>query len=97
MRTTCAGAIYRLGLALLDHADPMKVLRRSDEWIFGPREEYERKGDVADVVFPCGWVYDKATDEIKMYYGGADTCIALAVTTRRALLDYLKTCPVPEA
>ncbi len=56
-----------------------------------------RKGDVADVVFPCGWVYDKATDEIKMYYGGADTCIALAVTTRRALLDYLKTCPVPEA
>ncbi|MGE9842094.1 glycosidase [Selenomonas bovis] len=97
VRTTCAGAIYRLGLALLDHADPMKVLRRSDEWIFGPREEYERKGDVADVVFPCGWVYDKATDEIKMYYGGADTCIALAVTTRRALLDYLKTCPVPEA
>ena len=28
VRTTCAGAIYRLGLALLDHADPMKVLRR---------------------------------------------------------------------
>ena len=42
--TTCAGAIYRLGLALLDHDNPLKVLRRSDEWIFGPREEYERRG-----------------------------------------------------
>ena len=49
------------------------------------------------MTIPCGWVYDKATDEIKMYYGGADTCIALAVTTRRALLDYVKTCPAPEA
>ena len=95
VRTTCAGAIYRLGLALLDHDNPLKVLRRSDEWIFGPREEYERRGDVADVVFPCGWVYDKETDEIKMYYGGADTCIALAVTTRKELLDYIKGCPVP--
>lgn len=95
VRTTCAGAIYRLGLALLDHDNPLKVLRRSDEWIFGPREEYERRGDVADVVFPCGWVYDKETDEIKMYYGGADTCIALAVTTRKELLDYIKGCPAP--
>src|SRR5262245_2366814 len=56
VKLTAAGCLYRLGLALLDLEDPRKVLRRSAEWVFGPREPYERTGDVADVVFPCGWV-----------------------------------------
>ena len=46
------GPIYRVGLALLDLEDPSIVLRRSDEWIFGPRAPYERDGDVDQVVFP---------------------------------------------
>ncbi|MBC7336974.1 MAG: glycosidase, partial [Clostridia bacterium] len=54
VRTTAAGAIYRLGLALLDLDEPTRVISRSDSWVFGPRELYERVGDVADVVFPCG-------------------------------------------
>ena len=53
---TAAGPIYRVGLALLDLDDPRVVMRRSDEWVFGPKAPYERSGDVADVVFPCGWV-----------------------------------------
>lgn len=96
VRQTCAGCIYRLGLALLDHENPLKILRRSDEWIFGPQRSYEREGDVDDVVFPCGWVYDDKTDKITMYYGAADTSIAAAVSTKRELLDYLQQCPVPE-
>src|SRR5690554_2105538 len=78
VRQTVAGAIYRLGLALLDLEDPSRVLRRSDEWIFGPREQYEKYGDVPDVVFPCGWVLDEASGKLRMYYGGADTCVAMA-------------------
>lgn len=54
VKHTAAGAIYRLGLALLDLENPSKVLRRSNEWIFGPEEPYEKFGDVSDVVFPCG-------------------------------------------
>ena len=54
MRQTAAGCLYRLGLALLDPADPGRVLLRGSEWVLGPRESYERLGDVADVVFPCG-------------------------------------------
>jgi len=95
VRQTAAGAIYRLGLALLDLENPLKVLRRSDEWVFGPQEIYEREGDVHDVVFPCGWIHDKATGEIKMYYGAADTCIALATTNVSDLLDYIMKCPEP--
>ncbi len=95
VRQTTAGAIYRIGLALLDLDDPHRILHRSEEWIFGPKEWYERTGDVADVVFPCGWVNDTRTGVLKMYYGGADTCIALATTTVSDLLEYVKRCPEP--
>lgn len=93
VRQTAAGSIYRLGLALLDLEDPFKILRRSDEWIFGPQEPYEKEGDVGGAVFPCGWILDTATGKVKMYYGAADTCIALATANLNDLLDYIKSCP----
>jgi predicted GH43/DUF377 family glycosyl hydrolase len=82
-------------LALLDLENPTHVLRRSDDWIFAPEAPYERQGDVNGVVFPCGWVHDKSSDEIRMYYGGADSCIALATTQASLLLDYVLACPEP--
>ncbi len=88
VRTTASGAIYRLGLVLLDLEDPTKVIARSDEWIFGPEEPYETFGDVNKVVFPCGWIQNK--DEIFLYYGGADSCIALATANLSEILDWLK-------
>lgn len=93
VRQTASGAIYRLGLALLDQEDPTKVLRRSDEWIFGPKESYEKEGDVRDIVFPCGWVTDKNNGKVKMYYGAADTSIALAAASISDLLAYIHSCP----
>lgn len=96
VRQTVSGAIYRLGIALLDLENPTRVLRRGDEWIFGPDEDYEREGDVDDVVFPCGWVYDKKTDQVRMYYGGADSVIAVATAQLSDLLEYVKNCPEAE-
>jgi len=93
VRETTSGSIYRLGLAMLDLDDPSRVLRRSDKWIFGPTESYERVGDVADVIFPCGWVLDNQTGLVKMYYGGADTCIALATASLSDLITYVCECP----
>lgn len=87
VRHTVAGGIYRLGLALLDTEDPRRVLLRGDEWIFGPREHYERQGDVADVVFPCGWVVEG--DDLRLYYGAADTSLALATARVSDLLAWL--------
>lgn len=91
MRTTASGSIYRLGLVLLDREDPGKVLRRSEEWIFGPKAHYEREGDVDDVVFPCGWVEKNGV--VYMYYGAADSCIALATAKLSDLVDYIVRCP----
>ena len=56
---------------------------------------YERQGDVGGVVFPCGWILDKPTGTIRLYYGGADTCLALATAQLSDVLGYLRTCPAP--
>ena len=58
VRHTPSGCLYRLGLALFDLENPEKCLLRGDSWIFGPEAEYERNGDVNDVVFPCGYTMD---------------------------------------
>ena len=96
VRQTVSGSIYRLGMALLDSDDSLKVLHRSEEWVFGPTEEYEKNGDVADVVFPCGCVLDDKTGVLKLYYGGADSCIALATASLSDLLEYIRKCPEPK-
>ncbi len=93
VRQTAAGPIYRLGLALLDLENPFRILRRSDEWIFGPQKDYEKEGDVGGAVFPCGWILDKVTGKVRMYYGAADTCIALATANLNDLLEYINSCP----
>jgi predicted GH43/DUF377 family glycosyl hydrolase len=80
---------------LLDLEDPSRVLRRSDEWIFAPELPYERHGDVNGVVFPCGWILDEASGAIRIYYGGADACVALATAQLSDLLSYLHACPQP--
>lgn len=96
VKETASGCIYRVGLALLDLYDPTKVIRRSDSWVLGPQETYERIGDVADVVFPCGWVLNDNTGDIKLYYGVADTACALAEARLEELLDFVLSSPRPE-
>lgn len=67
---------YNLGLALLDPHDPMKVLARSDEPILTPSQDYEKEGQVNNVVFSCGAV--KLGDELLVYYGAADSTVGVA-------------------
>jgi predicted GH43/DUF377 family glycosyl hydrolase len=91
VRHTASGSLYRLGLALFDLEAPDLCLIRGDEWIFGAEEDYERIGDVGNVVFPCGHVVQPDGDTLRLYYGGADHCIALGTTRISALLDWLDT------
>ena len=58
-------------------------------------ERYEREGDVDEVVFPSGWVVDEKTGLLKMYYGAADSSIAMATASVSDLLDYIRQCPEP--
>lgn len=89
VRTTASGSLYRLGLALLDRNHPERVIARGNEWIFGPSAPYETAGDVPDVVFPCGWILDEDGETIRLYYGAADSCVALATGRLSELLTHL--------
>jgi beta-1,2-mannobiose phosphorylase / 1,2-beta-oligomannan phosphorylase len=93
VRQTAAGAIYRLGLALFDLQTPEICLRRGDEWVFGPQQPYEQRGDVDNVVFPCGYTLGPDGDAIHLYYGAADTSIALATGSVRSLIEWLQNRP----
>ena len=95
VRTTVSGCLYRLGLALLDRDDPRKVLLRSTKWMMGPETDYERTGDVGDVVFPCGYTLDEDGDTLNLYYGAADTSIAVATGSVRDMLEWLRANSTP--
>jgi predicted GH43/DUF377 family glycosyl hydrolase len=82
---------YCAGAALLDGRDPQQVLARLPYPILEPEEEYERIGDVPNVVFPEGaFVHD---DTLYVVYGAADTCIAMASVPVGELLAELRRHP----
>jgi predicted GH43/DUF377 family glycosyl hydrolase len=89
VRQTAAGSLYRLGLALFDLETPEHCLKRGDEWVFGPEEPYELYGDVGYVAFPCGYTIAPDGDTLHLYYGAADTSIALATGSIQTMLDWL--------
>jgi predicted GH43/DUF377 family glycosyl hydrolase len=89
VRSTAAGSLYRLGVALFELENPENLLLRGDEWIFGPEMPYETRGDVGNVTFPCGYTIAADGDTLNLYYGAADTCIALATGSVSAILQWL--------
>jgi predicted GH43/DUF377 family glycosyl hydrolase len=58
---------YRLGMALFDLKEPSKLLYRYPEPILEPKEDYELRGEVPEVVFGCGACEINGTYFI--YYG----------------------------
>lgn len=90
VKQSCSGCIYRLGLALFDLNKPEICLKRGNEWIFAPEEPYEKHGDVGNVVFPCGYTIAPDRDTINVYYGAADTSIALATGSIKEMLEWLE-------
>jgi predicted GH43/DUF377 family glycosyl hydrolase len=75
--------VYRLGIALLDLNDPTKVLYRQPEPILEPELSWEVEGYIPNVVFSCGQA--EVGDDIWLYYGGADTVIGVAKTSKQKL------------
>lgn len=81
--------LYKIGVVLLDLENPRIVIGKSKEPILAPENDYERIGDVGNVVFTNGWIVEDNGD-IKIYYSGADTNICLATTTVKELLALCK-------
>jgi len=88
--TTCNGFIYSAGAALLDLEQPWKVLYRTRRYLLHPLEEYERVGNVPNVCFPCAALVDEASGELALYYGAADTYVAVAYASVPEIVEFVK-------
>lgn len=77
VRSTSAGALYRLGAVLLDLEEPWKVIGRAPEAILSPQAPEDFQGNVPNVVFTCGAVAEQ-DGTLKVYYGAADQVVCLA-------------------
>ncbi len=82
-----ANHVYRAGVALLDLEEPSKVIARSPYPILEPEEEYERVGDVPNVVFPEGAIVRDET--LYVYYGGADRVMAVATCRMADMMAFV--------
>ncbi|MCA1010672.1 glycoside hydrolase family 130 protein [Halobacillus halophilus] len=86
---------YCLGAVLLDLDNPAKVLAKTDKPILEPKADYEVNGFFDQVVFTCGVTLQD--DRIRIYYGVADTSMALAEISLKELLAELTYEKVPES
>ncbi len=77
VKMTSAGPIYRIGAIMLDLQDPSRVVGHGPRPLLGPREDYERIGDIGNVVFACGAIVED-DGQVKIYYGAADTAVCVA-------------------
>ncbi len=76
--TSCNGFVYSMGAALLDLDEPWRIIGRPRDYLLSPQVPYEQVGDVPNVVFPCAALVDQDADRVAIYYGAADTVVALA-------------------
>jgi beta-1,4-mannooligosaccharide/beta-1,4-mannosyl-N-acetylglucosamine phosphorylase len=67
-----------MGVALLDLAEPWRVVARGRDYLLSPQVPYEQVGDVPNVTFPCAALVDREADRLTIYYGGADTVVCMA-------------------
>lgn len=77
----CAGAL------LLDRDQPSRVLARSRDPIMRPMADFETCGFVPNVIFPTA-LLDRG-DDLQVFYGAADTCVAVTQFSKRSVLDSL--------
>ena len=87
---SCNGYVYAFSAALLDLEQPSKVLYRAEPYLLTPEEDYETVGFVPNVAFPCSALVDTDDGRIAIYYGAADTYIAIAFGYVDEIIDFIK-------
>ena len=78
---------YAIGAALLDKADPSKVIGRTPYPILSAADE-DREGYVPNVVYTCGAI--RVGDDLFLPYGVADSSVCFAFVAIREILAAMK-------
>lgn len=86
VKETPAGPIYRIGAVILDRHEPTKIVGRTNIPILSPRENYERIGDIPNLVFSIGALADN-DGHLKIIYGAANSCICVGTTTVEKIVE----------
>lgn len=73
--------VFATGWVLFDKTDPTKVLARSDKPVFSVKQEWEKVGQVPNVVFVEGML--RQGNRWIFYYGAADKYIGVAAAKLR--------------
>ena len=68
--------VYRTGVAVFDPKDPRKLISRSDKPFFAPEKDWEKVGQVPNVVFVEGTIHWHQS--LWFYYGAADKYIGVS-------------------
>lgn len=79
---------YSMGAVLLDLSCPERVIARSDKPFMIPETDYEKNGFFGHVVFACGAII--RDENVQMYYGASDDCMASVSFSLHSLLNELK-------
>jgi beta-1,2-mannobiose phosphorylase / 1,2-beta-oligomannan phosphorylase len=86
--------IFGIEAVLLDIDNPQKILARTASPFLVPEKEYEKEGQIKNVIFPSGALVEG--DNLKVYYGATDTFSAVAETKLSELLKSMKANPVKQ-
>ena len=73
--------VYRTGIVRFDRKDPRRVLSRTDTPVFAPEAEWEKAGQVPNVVFVEGMLREGS--RWLFYYGAADKSVGVAEAPAR--------------
>ena len=91
VRNTAAGLRYVIYAFATSLEDPGKVIAEPSGFLIAPRE-WERVGDVSNVVFTNGAIANEA-GEVYIYYAASDTRLHVATTTIDKLKDFVFNTP----
>lgn len=80
-------ATFGIQAVLFDLKNPFIIRGRTDEAIMVPEAQYEREGEVPNIVFPSGAFIKNAT--LFIYYGAADTTCCVATVKVRDIMKIL--------
>lgn len=83
-----ANKIFGIEALLLDLKNPQKIIGRTQHPILVPEENYEKYGQVPNVVFPSGALI--RGDELWIFYGAADSTSCMAKVELKNLLGSMQ-------
>jgi len=91
VQETTVGRTYHAMAALLNIDKPEIEISRLKKPLFSPTKDWEKEGEVNNVVFPTGHaLFD---DDLYIYYGAADQHIAVAKVNIKEVLHELRLQP----